>query len=50
MEIDVRDVLTICGLSMVFAGLWWMYPPSALIVVGTILFWAGTRPEGPEGR
>lgn len=41
---DLHDVLTVCGLIMVGVGLWWIYPPVALIVVGAILFWAGTRP------
>lgn len=45
MKLDIRDVLTVAGLIMIFVGLWWIYPPVALIVIGFTLFWAGTRPE-----
>ncbi len=46
MRVDARDVLTISGILLTFAGLWWVYPPAALIVVGAVLFWAGTKPPG----
>ncbi len=41
LNVDARDVLVVAGLGMVGAGLWWMYPPAALVVIGGILFWAG---------
>lgn len=37
---DLNDALAVVGLGMLFAGCWWIYPPAALIVVGTIV--AGT--------
>lgn len=33
----VVNVTGLAGLSMVGAGLWWVYPPAALIVVGGLL-------------
>jgi len=45
-KVDINDILTVSGLTMAFTGLWWIYPPSALIVTGAILFWAGTKPPG----
>lgn len=34
---DFRDVLAFAGLSLLTAGIWMIYPPVALIVVGLIL-------------
>lgn len=35
--IDFYDVLVILGLVMLGAGLWWISPPVALIVIGALL-------------
>ncbi len=43
-DFDLHDALVIVGLAMIGCGLWLLKPPIALIVVGSILFWAGTRP------
>ena len=44
MRLDINDILTLVGMVMIFAGLWWVYPPAALVVIGAVLFLAGTRP------
>jgi hypothetical protein len=31
------DLLGLCGFAALVCGLWWIYPPSALIVGGTLL-------------
>ena len=37
MSSYVADLVAVVGLGMVFAGCWWIYPPSALIVVGAVV-------------
>jgi hypothetical protein len=38
---DIKDVLLFGGLGMVGYGVWHIYPPSAMILVGGILFTIG---------
>lgn len=33
----VRDVMAFGGLALVGTGLWWIYPPAALILLGVAL-------------
>jgi hypothetical protein len=35
---DARDLLALIGLALLAYGLWLVYPPSAFIVPGTMLF------------
>lgn len=42
---DVFDALTVVGLAMLFVGFWWLKPAVALIVVGALVYLAGTRGE-----
>lgn len=32
----IRDILFLSGIGSLFAGAWMIYPPAALIVIGTI--------------
>ena len=34
---DLRDVLALVGMGLVAVGLWWIYPPAALIAGGVSL-------------
>ncbi len=38
---DRNDVVTILGIGCLAGGLWWIYPPAALIVVGLALLGVG---------
>ena len=38
MSIDVFDVLALAGVLLIAVGLWWVYPPLALIISGIWLF------------
>lgn len=40
-RIDASDVLIVMGLLLLGAGLWWLSPPLALIIVGTVLLLVG---------
>lgn len=42
----LQDIVGLGGLAMAFAGLWWIYPPSALIIVGGTLFVVAVRGGG----
>lgn len=33
----VADIVGLLGMALLFAGLWWIYPPASLIVCGLIL-------------
>ena len=37
---EVRDASALAGVALIGAGLWWMYPPAALIVVGAMVLLA----------
>lgn len=37
-----REALAVGGLALFAAGLWWVYPPAALIVVGFLVLAAAT--------
>lgn len=45
MKPDATDVLVIAGMVMVGAGLWMIYSPAALIVVGAFMVYLGL-PKG----
>lgn len=36
-------LLAVCGLVCLFTGLWWIYPPAALIVTGALLLFEAQR-------
>lgn len=38
---NLRDTLVLIGLSAAFVGLWWMYPPIALVIGGAVVAGAG---------
>lgn len=40
-SLEVRDVLMLAGLSMLAAGTYLIYEPSALVVSGGLLFYLG---------
>ena len=37
----MKDLLALAGLALLAAGLWWIYPPAALVVVGLVLLAVG---------
>jgi hypothetical protein len=37
----ITDVFIALGLALIFIGLWLIYPPAALIVLGVLLLAAG---------
>jgi len=37
----LHDVLVVAGLVLLGAGLWWVYPPAALITIGALLIAGG---------
>jgi hypothetical protein len=41
MRLDPADWLAIAGVLLVGGGVWWIYPPAALIVIGLILLGTG---------
>lgn len=43
MKIDIRDGVASVGLALVASGLWWVYEPSALIVVGSFLVFVAVK-------
>jgi hypothetical protein len=34
----MNDLLAIAGLSSLAGGLWWIYPPAALVICGALVF------------
>lgn len=53
MTPDLHDTLTLVGAALVAAGVWWIYPPAALILLGAVLVGIGVlrRPTAaPSGR
>ncbi len=36
-RVEARDVLELLSLGSIAAGLWWLSPPWACIIVGTLL-------------
>ena len=42
MIMDFNDVLALLGFISLSIGLWWVYPPVALIVGGILLMAVGT--------
>ncbi|WP_373047188.1 hypothetical protein [Vulgatibacter sp.] len=46
---DLHDLVALLGLILFAGGLWWIYPPLALVVVGALLMAAaffGTARRG----
>lgn len=44
MNIEIRDVVALVGLLMLFAGLWgWLHIHAALVVVGALFLLVSTR-------
>lgn len=37
----MSDVMILGGVGLVFGGLWWIYPPAAVVVLGVILLAGG---------
>ncbi|MFD2334716.1 hypothetical protein ACFSR7_36195 [Cohnella sp. GCM10020058] len=37
----VRESFLVAGFSAFVAGVWWIYPPAALIIGGGLLMWLG---------
>lgn len=50
VPVDINDILVIVGLSSVGYGLWQIYPPAALIIIGCALFVMGMRGSRGEGK
>ena len=41
MNVDLYDILVLAGLVSLAVGLWWIWPPLALVVVGALLLIGG---------
>lgn len=41
MKPDLNDVIAILGLVMLTSGIWWLSPPWALIITGTLILILG---------
>jgi hypothetical protein len=37
----MSDVMILAGVGLVCGGLWWIYPPAAVVVLGVILLVGG---------
>lgn len=50
--VDLHDVVALLGLISFAAGIWWIYPPAALIAVGVLFLMAAVvgRPSRGDGR
>jgi len=46
---DLHDILALLGLLLIGAGVWWVYPPAALILVGAILLGVAVTRRPPAG-
>lgn len=44
----VVDLAGVGGFGMLFAGLWWLFPPSALIVCGAMLAFVAYQAAGRQ--
>lgn len=46
---DLHDILALIGVALLGAGVWWIYPPAALILVGALMIVVGIvgRPGSP---
>lgn len=45
--VDLHDIVALLGLISLAAGVWWIYPPAALILVGVILLVVGVVGRPP---
>jgi hypothetical protein len=51
MKLDITDVIEVVGICSLTVGLWWIYPPVALIILGLIFIVAGyALSKPPEKR
>ncbi len=41
MKSVLSQLFAVVGLAMLAGGLWWLHPPTCLIVVGSLLLTAG---------
>jgi hypothetical protein len=41
MRPDLSDLLLLAGVALVTAGVWWIYPPGGLIVLGLFVLVLG---------
>lgn len=48
MNLDVSDLLIICGFGCVLVGLWWLLPAAAMIVGGLGLIVVGILLTGRQ--
>lgn len=44
----VRELCLVTGFFVFGGGIWWIYPPAALIVCGALLVWIGLPAKGGE--
>ena len=42
------NLLFLGGIASLFIGLWWIYPPAALIILGLVLFVAALALDPPK--
>ncbi len=47
MTPDLHDILALLGLLLLAGGVWCIYPPAALILVGVILLGVGVMGRPP---
>ena len=41
LTLDIDDILTVAGIGMIGAGIWFIYWPASLIVMGLLCFTLG---------
>ena len=44
LNLDLRDIIVLLGITLISVGAYMIYPASAFIVSGSMLFWIG-RPR-----
>jgi hypothetical protein len=42
-KFDLNDIFVLAGLGILGWGVWWVYPPAAVILLGAGLVWWGFR-------
>ena len=47
---DRYDVMVLLGLGLLAGGLWWIYPPLALVVPGALVLIAGVVGAWTNGK
>jgi hypothetical protein len=46
MRTIIADCCLVLGVGLALAGLWWMYPPAALLIAGGVCIAIGLRLYG----